>query len=141
MTASTNKPPVWFWIVSVFALLWNGLGVMAYLAQAFMTDQMIAELPKEQQAEFLVEHPAWYTAAFAIAVFCGALGCLSLLIRKKWAHILFILSALGAIIQHVYLFTTVQMDIAAMIMPILIIVVCLLLIFFAKNSIAKGWLK
>ena len=84
-----TKPPVWFWIVSIVALIWNGLGVMAYLARAYATDEMIAALPPEQQAEFLAEHPAWYTAAFAIAVFAGVLGCLALLLRKN-GHILFL---------------------------------------------------
>lgn len=141
MTTSMNKPPIWFWIVSVIALIWNGLGVMAYLGRAFATDEMIAALPAEQQAEFLAEYPAWYTAAFALAVFCGALGCIALLIRKKWAHPLFIISALGAIVQHVYLFMNVEMDGAAMVMPILVILVCLFLIWLAKNSISKGWIN
>ena len=136
-----NKPPVWFWIISVLALLWNSAGVMAYLGRAFITDEMIAALPEEQQAEFLAEHPAWYTAAFALAVFCGALGCIALLIRKKWAHPLFIISALGAIVQHAYIFMNVEMTTAAMVMPILVIVVCLFLIWLAKNSISKSWIS
>jgi len=140
MTNSMNKPPIWFWIVSVLALLWNSLGVIAYLGRAFMTDEMIAQLPTEQQAEFLVEYPAWYTAAFALAVFCGALGCIALLIKKKWAHILFIISALGAIIQHTYLFMNVEMTTETLIMPIMVIVVCLFLIWFAKNAIVKNWI-
>lgn len=140
MTNSLNKPPIWFWIVSVLALLWNGAGVMAYIGRAFITDDIIAQLPKEQQAEFLVEYPAWYTAAFALAVFCGALGCIALLIKKKWAHILFIISALGAVIQHTYLFINVEMTTEAMVMPIMIIIVCLFLIWFAKNAIAKNWI-
>ncbi|BAO77417.1 hypothetical protein [Winogradskyella sp. PG-2] len=69
--------------MSVLALLWNGAGVMAYIGRAYATDEIIAALPEEQQAEFLIEHPAWYTAAFALAVFCGALGCIAILIRKK----------------------------------------------------------
>lgn len=142
MTTSLNRPPFWFWIVSVLALLWNGAGVFMYLAHAFMTDEMIAELPKEQQADYLAEHPAWYTAAFALAVFCGALGCIALLIKKKWAHPLFITSALGAIIQHAYIFMNIEMNgAAAYIMPIMIIVVCLFLILFAKNAIAKNWIN
>lgn len=136
---STNKPPIWFWIISVVALIWNSLGVMAYLGRAFATEEMIASLPLEQQAEFLTEYPAWYTAAFAIAVFAGAFGCLALLIRKKWALSLFFLSALGAIIQHVYLFMNI--DIPSLIMPILVIIVCLFLIWFAKNAISKGWIS
>lgn len=139
MTDSTNKPPVWFWIVSVVALLWNGLGVMAYLTRAFATEEMIAALPEEQQAEFLIEYPAWYTAAFAIAVFAGALGCLALLLRKKMAYMLLLLSALGAIVQHVYLFMNVEMP--SMVMPLMVIVVCLFLIWFSKNAISKGWIS
>lgn len=141
MTNSMNKPPIWFWIVSVIALIWNGLGVIAYLTRAFMTDEMIAELPKEAQAEFLVEYPAWYTAAFALAVFCGALGSLALLLRKKWAYILLVISAIGAIVQHTYLFMNVEMDGAAMAMPIMVIIVCLFLIWFAKNAMSKGWIN
>ncbi len=139
MTNSSTKPPVWFWIVSVLALIWNGIGVMAYLARAYATDEMIAALPEEQQAEFLAEHPAWYTAAFAIAVFAGALGCIALLLRKKMAYILFVLSGLSAVIQHIYLFMNV--DIPSMVMPILVIIVCLFLIWFSKNSINKGWIS
>ena len=138
---TTTKPPVWFWIISVLALIWNGLGVMAYLGKAFATDEMIAAMPEEARAEFLMEFPAWYTAAFALAVFCGALGALSLLLRKKWAHILFVISALGAIIQHIYLFINVEMALAQLVMPILVIIVCLFLVYFAKNAITKGWVN
>lgn len=141
MTISLNKPPIWFWILSVLALLWNGLGVLAYLGKAFITDDLIAQLPEEQQAEFLIQYPAWYTAAFAFAVFCGALGCIALLIRKKWAYPLFLISALGAIIQHTYLFRTVEMTSATIVMPIMVIVVCLFLIWFAKNAISKQWIN
>lgn len=141
MTTSINKPPIWFWIISVIALIWNGLGVMAYLGRAFATDEMIAALPEEQQAEFLIEYPSWYTAAFAIAVFCGALGCLALLLRKKWAYVLFVLSALGAIVQHVYLFLNVKMSGQTIVMPILVIIVCLFLIWYAKNAITKSWIN
>jgi hypothetical protein len=139
MTDSTGKPPIWFWIVSVVALIWNGLGVMAYLTRAFATDDMIAALPEEQQAEFLTEYPAWYTAAFAIAVFAGIMGCFALLIRKKWAYSLFILSAIGAIIQHAYLFMNV--DIPSLVMPVMVIAVCVFLIWFTKNATAKGWIS
>lgn len=140
MTNSSNtKPPVWFWIISVVALLWNGLGVFAYLTHAFISDEMIATLPEEQQAEFLVEHPAWYTACFALAVFCGALGCLALLIRKKWAFMLFFISFVTATVQQIYIINTVEE--ASPVMPIMVIVVCAFLVWFSKKSTAKGWLK
>jgi hypothetical protein len=136
---TTTKPPIWFWIISAIALIWNGMGVMAYLGRAYATDEMIAALPSEQQAEFLVEYPAWYTASFALAVFCGVFGALLLLLRKKMAYFFLIISALGAIVQHYYLFSNVEMP--SIIMPVMIIVVCLFLVWLAKNAIAKNWIK
>lgn len=138
-TTTVSKPPVSFWIIAVLALIWNGLGVMAYIARAFMTDEMIAALPEEQQAEFLMEFPAWYTAAFAFAVFFGALGCLLLLFRKKLAYVLLIISFIGVIVQHGYLFANV--DIPSYIMPIMVIVVSVFLVWYSKSAIAKGWLN
>lgn len=138
MTNSMTKPPVWFWIVSVVALIWNGMGVMQYLAKAYATDEMIAALPAEQQAEFLAEHPAWYTAAFAIAVFAGALGCLALILRKKWAYMLLLLSLLGVIVQMSYI--TFKLDMAN-VMTGMIVLVSIALVWFAKQAIAKEWIS
>ena len=81
---TTNKPTAAFWIIAVLALIWNIMGVMAYLAQAFMTDDMKALLP-EAEREMYENKPAWATAAFAFAVFAGLIGALALLLRKKWA--------------------------------------------------------
>lgn len=139
---STQKIPAWYWIVAVLALLWNGLGVMAYLGKAFITDEMIAALPPEQQAEYLTEMPTWYTAAFALAVFCGFLGALCLLLKKKWAYLLFVISAITATIQHVYLFSSGHIsNFTSSIMPLMVIVVCILLVVLAKYAIAKNWIK
>lgn len=139
MTNSLNKPPVWFWIVSVLALLWNLMGVIAYLSMAYATDEMIASMPTEQQEAFMVEYPAWVTAAFALAVFSGFLACISLIIRKKWAYPLFVVSALAAIAQHIYIFMNV--DVPSYVMPVMVIVVCVFLVFFSKHATAKNWIK
>jgi hypothetical protein len=136
---SRTKPPVWFWIISVLALLWNAMGVGAYLFRAYATDEMIAQLTDEQKLEFSVQYPAWVTAAFALAVFCGLLGCFALLLRKKWAYFLFIISTIAAIAMHAYLFMNVEMQ--SLIMPIMVIIVCAILVLFSKNSITKDWLR
>jgi hypothetical protein len=139
MTDSTNKPSALFWVIAIIALIWNGLGVMAYLTRAFITEEMIATLPKEQQAEFLVENPAWVTAAFALAVFGGVLGAIFLLLKKKAATTLFIISAISAIVQHIYIFMNVE--VSSYVMPIMVIVVCIFLVMYSKKSTEKGWLS
>ena len=134
-----KKPSTKFYIIAVLALIWNLMGVGAYLIQAFMTEEMIATLPEEQQAEFLVEHPAWYTALFALAVFGGALACILLLARKKLAYYLFIVSGVCAIAQQGYLLATVELS--SVVMPIMIIIFCIFLIWYSKRSITEGLLN
>ena len=79
MTTS-KKPPVWFWVVSVIALLWNLVGVMNYLNQAFNQVALLEAMDQAQRTAF-ESIPAWATAAFAIAVFSGTLACIRLLDR------------------------------------------------------------
>src|SRR5210317_1934898 len=142
MTSSNNKPSMSFWIISVAALLWNIMGVLAYLGQAFMTEEALALLPEAEQ-NFYNNLPAWVTAAFAIAVFAGALGCLGLLLRKKWAGSLFVLSFLAVIVQFVYNFFLQEympVDGTSMIWSFVVIVIAIFLIGFSRKSASKGYL-
>ena len=139
------KPPVSFWVVGVVALLWNLMGAMAYIGQAYMTDEVKAALPADQQA-LLENIPAWATAAFAIAVWGGVLGCLALLLRKKWARPVLVISLLGILVQMSYsFFMSNALEVygtgQGMVMPLLIIVIGVVLVLFAKSSQNKGWIS
>lgn len=140
---STNKPPMWFWIVGVVALIWNLMGVMAYIGQAYMTDADLVALPEAEQALY-VNYPAWATAAFAIAVFGGAIASIALLLRKKLAKTLFIISLLGIIVQMIYsFFISEAMDVygpGGMIMPVMIFIIGVYLILFSNKCISKNWI-
>ena len=145
MTNSSIKPPVWFWVIGVVALLWNLMGVNMYLQQAYQTDSfkdMYEDTP--ELLEMVNSAPAWATAAFAIAVFAGALGCISLLLRKRWAKNLFLLSLIGIVVQMIHnLFISRAMDVyglRAALMPIFLIVVGLFLLWYSKKAITKGWI-
>ncbi len=140
---NTHKPPTWYWIISIIALIWNILGVLTYLGQAYTTDEALAALPEADQ-NFYNHMPAWVTAAFAIAVFGGALGCIGLLLKKKWAYFLLIISLVGVLAQATYNFFLqdyITLSGLRILMPILIIVVALFLVWFSKTSITKGWIS
>jgi len=143
-TTSRNKPSIGFWIASIVGLLWNLLGVNAYLQQAYKVESYRAEF-NEQQLAIMDNFPAWVTAAFAIAVFAGAFGCIALLMRKKIAKLLLVLSLLGVIVQFSYeLFMTNASDYYnsfAWIMTIMIPIVSIFLIWVSKKAIAKGWIS
>lgn len=140
---SAIKPPVWFWIISVLALLWNLMGVVAYLGQAYMTDEALSALPEPQQALYTAQ-PAWVTGAFAIAVWAGLLGCIALLLRKGWAHPVFLISLIGILAQMGYVFfmsdTLAVMGNSASIMPIFVIVIGVALLVFAQLANNRNWL-
>ena len=141
---TTNKPNAVFWIIAVIALIWNIMGVMAYLTQAFMTDEAKALLPEAERAMYN-DIPAWATAAFAFAVFGGLLGALAMLLRKKWATPLFIISLLGILAQMTYSFfvsdVMAEADVTKMVMPLLIVVIGIFLVYYSKGAAKNGWLR
>lgn len=138
MSNSKVKPPIWFWIVSVIALLWNAMGVDQYLGQAYKTERWLSTM-SEEQLEIVSYFPVWLTAAFAIAVFAGALGSIGLLIRKKWAYPLFVVSLLAVILQMGYVLSQGHSNDIAM--TISIIVFAVFLVWFSKKAVSKKWIS
>ncbi|MBK5208544.1 MAG: hypothetical protein JJE44_03440 [Flavobacteriaceae bacterium] len=55
-------------VISAVALLWNIFGVVAYLGQAYMIDEVLTALPEADQV-YYNNVPVWVTGAFAVAVF------------------------------------------------------------------------
>lgn len=135
---STNKPPVYFWIVGIIALLWNAFGVYNYVMQAFMTTDQLSEFSKTEH-NLYDDLPIWYISIFSIAVFTGLFGAISWLLRKKVAYTLFIISFLAVGIQQFYVLT--EINPRDIFIPLTSIVIVVFLIWFSKRAIAKEWLK
>lgn len=93
-----TSPPVWFWVISIVALLWYLMDTSAFFMRLFMTDDAIKAMPENQQHLYR-DMPLWVNIVFACEVFGGAVGCISLLLRKKWALPLFVISLLGVLAQ------------------------------------------
>lgn len=143
MTDKTIKPTSAFWIISVVALLWNIMGVVAYLGQAYMTEEVLKALPMDEQ-EYYNNVPAWVTGVFAIAVFAGVFGSVALLMRKKWATILFVISLLAVIAQFIYNFfiqTDVEITGVKMIWPLVVLIIAILLVFLSRKATKEGWIS
>jgi len=75
-TTTLNKPSIGFWIASIVGLLWNLMGVNAYLQQAYKIESFRSQFPTEL-LEIMDNTPTWATAAFSIAVFAGTFGCIA----------------------------------------------------------------
>jgi len=83
MTAAVRAPaPIWFWIIAVLAVIWNGFPVMLYLQLQFSGPPQ--GMPAEQLAYFEA-FPAWYVAVWALTVFTSFASSAALLLRSRLA--------------------------------------------------------
>lgn len=140
-----SKPSAAFWIISVLALLWNLMGVMAYIAQVTMTPEALQALPLEEQQLF-TDIPTWATAAFAIAVWGSFLGCILLLVRRKLAIRVFMVAFAGILVQMVHsLFISKSIEVYGpgygATMPIMIFLIGAFLIWYSRKAASLGWLR
>ena len=128
--------PAWVRIVAGLGLVWNLFGVYEYL----MT---VGVVPGRDEA-MAMAMPAWVTGAFAIAVFGGALGCVGLLMLKRWSRLLLLLSLLAVVAMDVWTFVLSgnggAMAGAEMGVTVAVLVIAFLLFWLAHSAAKKGWL-
>ena len=138
-----NKAPKWFLALAVVALLWNLLGCLAFFADLQLSPQDIAKLSPEQQTLYNAR-AAWALAATALAVFGGTIGCIGLLLRKKWAFIVLLLSLVGIVVQDFGLFVLVNgaalAGAVAVVLQALVLAIAVGLVWLSRRAIARGWL-
>ena len=138
-----EKLPTWFWVVAVLAVLWNIMGCAAYYMDVTMTPEMLAELPEADQA-LRAAIPAWITGLYAIAVFVGLAGAITLCLRKKLAIPLYIVSLVAVIVQMGYIsfgVNTVEIRGAvSLVFPVVIILLGALQLWFSMHAKGRGWL-
>ena len=146
MMSETNSAsaPVWFWIIGALAIAWNAMGVMSYVTTVGMSPETLAAMAEAERALF-ENTPTVINAAFAIAVFAGLGGSVLLLLRKKLAHLVFLVSFAAIIAQFTYwLLMTNSIEVYgfahAVTMPALVTIIGVFLIWFSKIAKGKGWL-
>jgi len=139
------KTPWWFWAISGVMLLWNLMGVGAYISDTTMSQEDMIKNYGEALANAAAAQPIWVTVVYALAVFGGALGCLLLLLRKKIAVWPLIMSLVAVILQQGYMWlgsgVMSEVPSASKAMYISIPVLAAFLVWFARRMTAKGILK
>jgi hypothetical protein len=145
MTTTTGtKRSVGYWIVAVFALVWNLIGVAMWYIQANMSAEQLA-LMTEPQRQVYEGTPSWINVAFAVAVFAGVLGGLGLLLKKRWAAAMFLLSLVALLVQMIGAFVATPAwaayGPAGLVMPAVLVVIALFLLWYANKAKARSWLS
>ena len=145
MDTAAVAPRRWtFWVIAFIALLWNLIGVAIFVMQLKLTPEMIAAMPAPQRAVYAAT-PAWINLVFGVAVVSGVLGALCLLLRKRWAVPLFLISLLAIAVQlaGAYAVTPVwaASGAAGLGLPVMLVVIALYLWWYSRDAAAKGWIS
>lgn len=136
--------PKWFWVISILALLWYLMDMSAYVMRTFMLQDMLMNMPEEQQRLYITM-PSWVNAVFAAEVFGGLFGSICLLLKRRFALTLYLISIVGVLLQTSYIYflsDAIQViGQAVIIMPLIAILIGIGMILFSKSAIVKGWIS
>lgn len=142
---TSTKPPALFWVLAALFLLWNLFGCAMYLMERLMSDE--AMLAMENGEAILAAHkayPIWASAGYAIAVWGGLVAAILLLLRKKLAAPLFILSLIAALICFIPTFTTAEAKAAGgstyWVMPVIVGLLGLFEVVWSRAKASDGTL-
>ena len=139
------KPPWHLWVVGILSLLWNLGGAFDF----FMTQTKNATYLKNvspEQLAFCNSLPFWVVALWGIATWGAPLGSLLLLLRRRVAVSVFLVSLVAMVLMtiHNYGFTNVRQVMPGtgpVIFTGVIFVVALLLWIYARKMCRRGVLK
>lgn len=141
---TNQKMATWFLVVAIVLTLWDLMGVISFFQHITISDEALQAMPQNER-ELYGSYPLWTKVAFAVAVFGGFLGSILLLLKKKLAKPVFIVSLIAVIVQMFHsLFIAKAMDVygpGATIMPIMVIAIGIFQIWLANFGIKKGWLR
>lgn len=133
--------PGWFTPAAIAAVAWEVLGCVMYLMQVRVDP---AALPADQRAVWDAT-PAWMTGAYALAVWVGLAGAVALLMRRRVADPLLLVSLVAVTAQFSGLLWVPSLrDLVSsdmLLLPFVIVAVCAVIWSFARKARLRGWLR
>lgn len=131
----------WYMAAAIASLLFMALGCVMYLMQVLADP---AGMEPDQRAA-IAALPTWVTAAQAVAVWVGAAGALMLVMKKKLAEPLLLVSLIAVLawLAGLLLVTGVRENMSANDLLVAIVVTALTwtIFWFARRSRQRGWLR
>ncbi len=131
----------WYWAGAIASALFMAFGCASYIWHVTLDP---AALPVDQRA-MVDAVPTWMTAAFEIAVWVGLAGAVMLLMRRKLAEPLLLVSLTAVLVQFSGYFIDPELSQAmstdAYVFPIVIVLLTWTIFWFARHSRQRGWLR
>lgn len=122
-----QKPPLWFWLVIILALLFSlmGLGQLLFLSAS--------------------PDPLWTLATYAVGQLANFAGAISLALRRRIASWFYLLMAAAFIVHRVWLllFSGLWPELppGKPFAQLIVVLIAFLLFFFARFGVRRNWLQ
>jgi hypothetical protein len=130
----------WFKPAAILSTLFMMVGAASYLLYVFADP---ATMPLDQRALYEAE-PWWMTGAYGLAVWPGLAGAALLLLRKKLAVPVLLVSLLGTLIWFAAFLIVpdlrANMSSSELTVPAIVLIVTWTIFWFARHSSQRKWL-
>ena len=125
----------------MLAVIWNAFGVAMYLSSVGVFGDPMTGLSEEERVAAL-SIPAAITGAFAIGTFSGLIGSVGLVLRKRWAQPLLVVSLVALLILEGWIvFLSGALHLFGIAVPIMVSLGAVLLAWLATHARKHGWLS
>lgn len=146
MTDMTVKTPWHVWLVGVVGILWNAFGCWDYTMTQLKGEEHLRSFGMtDAQIAYFDAMPAWTHGVWAIGVWGGLLGAVLILLRRKLAMPVFVVSFLGFLAGLLYQYALSEassvMGENSWIMQVVIGAGCVFFIWYAWTMSKKGVLR
>ena len=143
MTGPYDRQPIarWYLIGAIASLLFMALGCAIYVMHVTADP---AALPLDQRAAYAAE-PAWVTALNAVAVWVGLIGAVLLVLKRRLAETLLLVSFIATLLWLAGLLLVPALRNALSTNDVAVAVIVTLIIgtiwSFGRHSRQRGWLR
>ena len=131
----------WYMIAAIASVLFMLVGCAGYLIDVTSDPN---SLPLDQRA-LVMARPMWSVAAYAVAVWVGLIGAVLLLMRRKLAEPLLLVSLIAAVFTFLpYAVVPRVRDIVStneIAFALVILAITWTIFWFARHSRQRGWLR
>ena len=138
----TNTAPKWVLIAGVALILWNLMGSIMFVLDMMKTPEDLLALPEDQQ-KLWAQMPAWAWAAYGVGTIGGLLAAIGIVIRKRWAVHLALVSVVAIVVNFFpAFFMSEGVDVwqpKFFVFPLVIFVIALLQLWLARTANQRGW--
>jgi hypothetical protein len=140
-----QRPPWHLWVVGILGLLWNLVGAMDYLMTQTQNESYMSQFTPEQ-LEYFYGFPTWVVATWALAVWGGVVGTVLLLVKRRVAAPVLLVSLVAMILTSFHNFVlTNGLEVMGGVLPLafsaLVFVVAIGLWYYARTMARRGVLR